>query len=265
MNVFNLEHFRNLRGIGASELSKQCGFSTNTVTRIENNRVGLSVSRMEEFAKALNISPTWLVCSPVIFNVDNAMDLLRKISTYVGGISVQSNGIISIKSPYNRFLIELKSKRNDLTKSQSITKDEYDEWRLNYSRYIQPPDNYDETEVVIKNIWEYVKQNELSDYIIGSALGAEAYLAGDIGALYRLGERKIKAKQIENFIKYFGLYYAVLADDFTVKDDVSYEHSLLALDESEVGKFLLDDKGSIKFVDQELIKRVLSEKNTFST
>ena len=252
MNVFNLVHFRNIRGLSCKELSLKSGFPATTVYNIENHRAEPTVEKLERIADVLSISPTWLVNSPTLLSIENVLDILEQLYNYAGGFTVGSNKSISFKSPHNSFLLEMKNKRNDLTISHSISDEEYNEWRYNYSPYKSPGNAYNETDIVTNNIKKFAKKHHLSDYTVGVALGNDDVVAGDFGAQFRLGERQIKPKQIQSFVKTFELQYSVLTDDFTVRDEATFTHALLALDESHIAKFLLSDKGALRFESEEI-------------
>lgn len=261
MNVFNLIRFRNLRGLTAQDLSLKCELQHNVVNKIESKRIGLTVERMELFADVLGISPAWLVCSPYVVSVETALLLLEKIYDYVGGFSISQKGIVTLNAPYNSFLLELKSKRNELTITHSITQEEYDNWRYNRSVYHRPDCAEKEQNIIIDNLWKYVERHKISDQKLGMAFGYDDVFSGDCGALFRLNLFPITKKNIEGFVKFFEVNYSLLADDFTIKNDDDLCHSLLALDDSPVGKFLLDDKGSIKFSNKEIALNLISSQN----
>jgi transcriptional regulator with XRE-family HTH domain len=258
MNIFNLVHFRNIRGMTCKELSLKCGLPATTVYNIENHRVDPTVEKLEKIADALSISPSWLINSPVLLSVENVLDVLEQLYNYAGGFTVSPNKSITFKSPHNSFLLDMKNKRNDLTISHSISEEEYNEWRYKYTAYKSPGRDYNESDIVSKNIKKFAKKHRLSDYTMGVALGYDDVSAGDFGAQFRLGERPIKPKQIQNFIKTFELQYSVLTDDFSVKDETTFNHALLALDESHIAKFLLGDRGAIRFENEDINEIIMA-------
>ena len=191
------------------DLSLKAGLSSTAVYNIENFRAEPTVERMELLAKALNISPTWLIHSPTLINVKSVLNLLGDIYTYTGGFKINTDGVIVMKSPYNSFLLDIKAKKNE-KKDGNISEDEYREWCFNVLPYKPSLSIKKESDIVTKNIWKFAEEHTLSDYAIGIALGADDITAGDAGALFRLGERQLKPKQIQSFIKTFELHYSML-------------------------------------------------------
>lgn len=58
----NIRYFRELLGMSQEELAKKTGYtSRSSIAKIENGDVDISQSKIEEFAKALQITPTKLL------------------------------------------------------------------------------------------------------------------------------------------------------------------------------------------------------------
>ena len=268
MNIRNISHFRKVRAkdgkiIDAKGLSAACGYSTpNAVYYIETMRKIPDYDVMEKIAEQLEISPRWLVSSPYVLTVENAMLLLDKIDKYTGGIILDKDGCVSLRSPHNAFLLELKAKRAELNKSHKITQEEFDNWLYNVSVYNRPMGSYNEKtqlEIIKKNLWAYADRHNLSDYSIGIAFGCDEFNAGSIALMYRLEDMSIKKVQINKFIKAYNIVSFDLLDDFTIENGDDLTHALLAMNEAPIGNYLVGDKGQIKFKNEEL-SRLITEK-----
>lgn len=58
----NIKRLRVEKGLSQEELAKRVGYSDRTsITKIENGKVDLSQSKIMEFAKALGVSPAYLM------------------------------------------------------------------------------------------------------------------------------------------------------------------------------------------------------------
>jgi transcriptional regulator with XRE-family HTH domain len=72
----HIRKWRNLRNIKQSDMANRLGIKNSAMSNIENNKAGISRSRLEEIAAILQIEVQWLFIDPV--------DLIQLPSPYTG-------------------------------------------------------------------------------------------------------------------------------------------------------------------------------------
>jgi transcriptional regulator with XRE-family HTH domain len=72
----HIRKWRNLRNIKQSDMANRLGIKNSAMSNIENNKAGISRSRLEEIAAMLQIEVQWLFIDPV--------DLIQLPSNYTG-------------------------------------------------------------------------------------------------------------------------------------------------------------------------------------
>lgn len=252
-NFYNVSHFRCKRNLTRQELSNMCGFpSQNKIWRIENGKLPLKYSDCELIAKQLNISSRWLVDSPYTFTRQSIIDLLNSVSKFCG-TKLLPDGFVSFPSRYSIFLIALNKKKSELSE------EDFFNYYVNLSKNNVTEKTFDDNSLLAENIFKYAEARSISEYDLGIILGFESAFALDWVLQVKYGERELASDNVNMFLSHFKLSKMSLLDGFVVNSIDSFEHSLLAMYESPVGRFSVSDDGSIKFCDNSLSK-FLSEK-----
>ncbi len=91
------------KGLSQSELAKQIGYQTKgAISRIENNSNAFPIEKLPQFAKALNVSESYLL------GLDEDPDLLPETIT-LSGANVEYPVLAEIKAGYDGVAVEVNS------------------------------------------------------------------------------------------------------------------------------------------------------------
>ena len=284
MNIYNLIYFRCMRKMTKAELSQCCdmekvwrkGDGSGIVHDIETFRAVPTLERMLNFAKALHISPVWLVHSPLILRPEDVIELLKKIYTFTGGFNLVKSGpdeyAIALKEPYNSILFDIKEHR----KTDEYNSTKYNEWRYKCSVYERPswacdyePTNTEKgckqaadvarnytRRIVLNNLLVYFNKHNISDFKIGKAMGYNGLQAGVYGTAITQGLQEPSTKELTSIIESFELNYLYFLDDFSIENMEHFNHAILALEASKAGVFMVGEQGEIGFVDANIRREI---------
>ena len=263
MNVYNLNHFRTLRGYTPHALSKAADLRPSAVSDFESHRRNMTFESALKLADSLRISPYWLIYSPVILTADSVARYIRYLKEYNGGIIAYNNNTFALKPPFNQILININKKKSDL-RAKLITQDSYNDWKWNLSKFDASVHRENNIVHTLKNVWRFATINHISDREIGECFGYKPLFASEEIQRIRVGDIDVSSKEysskiqhgIDEFIIKYDANYNEIYQEFIPENDNDIEHLLVAIDESSVGSFQVNETGIFKFADPEVQQKV---------